>query len=95
MDRQLAQQTEILASSGLEELPFLPSAGGITVPAGYAALGFDTSDDNSDSTTLAELAAKVLEEPLLMQQLSDRVYELMQEDLRQQQERRRNYGRSF
>jgi hypothetical protein len=36
---------------------------------------------------------QVLLDPLLLQQLSDRVYELLQEDLRKQSERSRGYGR--
>ncbi|MEC4806897.1 MAG: hypothetical protein SAJ12_11090 [Jaaginema sp. PMC 1079.18] len=44
---------------------------------------------------LLKLAAIVLENPLLQRQLCDRVYELMQEDLRRQKERCQNYGRRF
>jgi hypothetical protein len=46
--------------------------------------------------TKAEIQAKliehILQNPLMMQQLSDRVYELLREDLRKQQERNQGYG---
>ncbi|MEQ8970833.1 MAG: hypothetical protein RIE73_10605 [Coleofasciculus sp. C1-SOL-03] len=40
---------------------------------------------------LLKLAAKVSQDPLLLRKLSDRVYQLMQEDLRKQRERHKNY----
>jgi hypothetical protein len=36
---------------------------------------------------------QILHDPLLLQQVGDRVYELLQEDLRKQSERSRGYGR--
>ncbi|MEQ8462696.1 hypothetical protein [Coleofasciculus sp. E2-BRE-01] len=42
---------------------------------------------------LLKLAAKVSQDPLLLRKLSDRVYQLMQEDLRKQRERYKNYRR--
>jgi ABC-type glutathione transport system ATPase component len=44
---------------------------------------------------MAQLAQQILQDPLRAMQLSDRVYELLQEDLRIQQERSRGYGRRF
>jgi hypothetical protein len=38
---------------------------------------------------------QILQDPLLLQQLGDRVYELLQEDLRKQSERSRGYGGRF
>lgn len=50
------------------------------------------SDKPKDQVELAKFAAKVLHEPAQMRLLSDRVYELLKEDLRQQKERlARNY----
>jgi hypothetical protein len=82
------------AKSGLEWQPFLPPIGELSVPAGYAASGF-SQDDNLKQKAVLKLAAKILKDPLLQRQLSDRVYELLQEDLRQQRERSRNYGGYF
>jgi len=42
---------------------------------------------------LAKLAEQVLEDPLAVQQLSDRVVQLLQQDLKQQRERHGDYGR--
>jgi len=44
-------------------------------------------------TILLKLAAKVSQDPLLLRKVSDRVYQLMQEDLRKQRERYKNYRR--
>jgi hypothetical protein len=44
---------------------------------------------------IAQLAQQILQDPLRTMQLCDRVYELLQEDLRIQQERSRGYGRRF
>ncbi|MBD1934130.1 MULTISPECIES: hypothetical protein [Cyanophyceae] len=41
-------------------------------------------------SALSKTAAKVLQDPLLLRQLSDQVYKLMIEDLRRQRERSRN-----
>ncbi|NJM65781.1 MAG: hypothetical protein HC851_09040 [Acaryochloris sp. RU_4_1] len=44
--------------------------------------------------TLSETVInRILQDPLLQQQLCDRVYELLQAELRQQSERSRGYGR--
>ena len=64
----------------------------VAISAGYAALRFQTSDRSVDQATLSKLATKVLKDPLLLHNLSDRVYELMQLDLQQQRERSRSYG---
>ena len=63
----------------------------VAISAGYAAPRFQTSDLPHDRATLSKLATKVLKDPLLLLNLSDRVYELMQLDLQQQRERSRNY----
>ncbi len=44
---------------------------------------------------LSALAAEILADPLAMQQLSQRVVELLSEDLRQQRERDRMSGRRW
>lgn len=40
-------------------------------------------------------ATSVLRDPLMLQRLTDRVYDLLLEDLRQQRERTHNYGGVF
>ncbi|MEA5476397.1 hypothetical protein VB774_02080 [Pseudanabaena galeata UHCC 0370] len=50
------------------------------------------SDQPKEEAELAKFAAKVLNEPLQIRLLSDRVYELLTNELRQQKERvGRNY----
>ncbi|UBF30554.1 hypothetical protein K9N68_35855 (plasmid) [Kovacikia minuta CCNUW1] len=38
---------------------------------------------------------RILQDPKLMEQLSDRVYELLRDDLYRQRERNNGYGRHF
>ncbi|MEM9538788.1 MAG: hypothetical protein AAGA60_04665 [Cyanobacteria bacterium P01_E01_bin.42] len=46
-------------------------------------------------SSIAKFAAEVMEDSLLMQQVGDRVYELMIEDFAHQSERYRNYRRGL
>ncbi|MBD2013022.1 hypothetical protein H6F96_03200 [Microcoleus sp. FACHB-53] len=80
-----------MTSLGTE--PSLKPIGDISVPAGYAAPALMQSKGKTeDLAKISKVAGKVLQDPLLMRLLSDRVYKLMLEDLRRQQERSRNYG---
>lgn len=84
---------ETSASSGLEHLLLQQPIGDMGVPAGYAAPGFAGSNSQQDRAAMSKLAEKVLKDPLLLQQLSEQVYKLMQMDLEQQRERSGNYRR--
>ncbi len=46
----------------------------------------------TDMATLAQMAAQLLEDPMAVRQLGDRVFELLQQDLRLQRERSHGYG---
>jgi hypothetical protein len=62
----------------------------------YAAPGrFLDLPPNTDLATLSQLAEQLLQDPLALQQLSDRVLELLHQDLERQQERSRGYGRRW
>lgn len=52
-------------------------------------------DGQTDEISLAKTVRQVQENPLLLRKLSNRVYELLLEDMKNQQERARNYGGSF
>jgi len=53
---------------------------------------FNAATDESRKAELAKFAAQILQEPLQMRLLSDRVYELLTEEVKQQKERLgRNY----
>lgn len=84
---------ETSASSGLGYLPLQQPISDMGVPAGYAAPGFTGSNSQQDRAAMSQLADQVLKDPLLLQQLSEQVYKLMQMDLEQQRERSGNYGR--
>ncbi len=47
----------------------------------------------TDNTEISKLIDKVLRDPLLMRKMSEKVYQLMVEDLRQQRDRSGNYKR--
>lgn len=81
------------ALSDLQVQPFFKPSGDTTSTAGYAAGIFGTSNDGDErQTAIAKAAAKVMQDPLLMRLLSERVYQLLLEDLQNQRERSRNYG---
>ena len=52
------------------------------------------SNSEDEQKAVAKLAAKVMGDRQLMSMLSDKVYQLMLDDLRLQKERHHNYGRS-
>lgn len=52
-----------------------------------------TSDQSPQVASLNRFAAKVIDHPLLMDKLGQRVYQLLQADLQQQRERNGYYGR--
>ncbi len=87
-------QGEAITSLGTE--PSFKPIGETTVPAGYAAPALVQNDGKKEELAkISKAATEVLRDPLQLRLLSDRVYELMLEDLRRQQERSRNYGGSF
>lgn len=51
------------------------------------------SDLKDNFAELSKASAEILGDPLQMIRLADKVYELMLQDLRNQKERSRNYGR--
>jgi len=59
-----------------------------------AAASHSAKADESINKAI-RVAGKYLNEPLILSSLTDRVYELFQQDLRSQQERVKNYGRRW
>lgn len=49
--------------------------------------------DADELSKYAPLASQILDDPVALRQVSDRVFELLCRDLRLQQERRQGYGR--
>ncbi len=81
------------ANTGLEIQRFLKPSSNLTSPAGFAAPPFiHNGNQQVDRAALLKTATRVMQDPLLLRKLSDRVYELMVEDLRYQRERSINYG---
>ena len=96
MSTDSSEQTQSQAITSLGTEPSFKLINDTAVPVGYAAPAFVQRDGNKeDLAQLSNAAGKVLQDPLMLRLLSDRVYELMLEDLRRQQERSGNYGGSF
>ncbi|MEO0870056.1 MAG: hypothetical protein AAFY17_16825 [Cyanobacteria bacterium J06642_11] len=55
----------------------------------------DASMLHPEADQLAKVAGDILADPILFRQLCDRVYELLQKDLRSQRERSYGYGRNL
>ncbi len=84
-------QASALGSESLSQPSLLPAA---VRPAGYASpASFLEFAHPKDRDMLLQLAAQLLSDPLAVQRLSDRVVELLQQDLRLQRERNFGYGR--
>lgn len=64
-------------------------------PAAFATPAHLNVSNSNDLAQLSGLAAQLLQDPLAMQRLSDRVLELLQQDMRLQRERNRGYGRRW
>ena len=62
---------------------------------GYVAPMFVQIKNKEELAEIIPFAEKVLHDPLLLQKLCDRVYELMLEDMRQQRTNNRQYGELF
>ncbi|MGF1521681.1 MAG: hypothetical protein ACFBSF_05100 [Leptolyngbyaceae cyanobacterium] len=58
----------------------------------HALAGF-ASPHQEDADELASLAQQVLDDPVALEQLSDRVFELFKQDIRAQRERSGTYKR--
>ncbi len=75
--------------------PSLAPIGDTASTAGYAAMpaASNAYAATSGSIKAAPAAGKYLSDPLVLSKLTDRVYELLLEDLRSQRERVRNYSK--
>jgi hypothetical protein len=62
--------------------------GDVGSTAGYVGVPSDSSSDRA-----AKIAIKYSQDSLLLSNLTDRVYQLLQQDLYLQRERLNNYGR--
>lgn len=70
----------------------------LAVPSGYTASAQIQTNRQDNQITFQELskaAARIQEDPLKVQQLADRIYQLMLEDLHQEKQRNNNYGGLF
>ncbi len=80
------------ADSATYKLPALAriQPGAYAAPARFLHLDHDQELDQ-----LCQLAGELLQDPLAVDQLRDRVLELLQQDLQRQQERSGGYGRRW
>lgn len=84
-------QNDIYNSADRE--PFLPPHG-THQPSGFSAPAqVQSSLSRQQQEQMAQVANDLLRDPMLLTQFCDRIYDLMQTDLQQQQERHRGYGR--
>ena len=64
----------------------------LSSPAGFVApANVQTNLDRQDFEAISQAASKILENPLEVRQLAERIYQLMQEDVRLQRDRSGNY----
>ncbi|MEH1933078.1 MAG: hypothetical protein V7L14_05005 [Nostoc sp.] len=70
-----------------QQQSFFTFDGDVGGTAGYAGVSV-----TSDASKVAKIASKYLNDSLLLNQLTEQVYKLLQEDMRSQRERLGNYG---
>lgn len=79
---------------GTEQSVMLPPGGSVANPLGFVAPAILQSDHSPKvKAEMAEVAAKLARDPIAMQLFCDRVYKLLSNDLKAQQERTYGYGR--
>lgn len=80
---------EYNSHSSWEPIGKSSKAAGFSIPAPFQTDRRPTDDINFES--LQKAAQKIKDDPLKVQQLADRVYALLLEDLQQQKERKGSY----
>jgi len=85
---------QISPQAGDEAATFLPPEYAAVDPIGFAAAAILQSQHSlAVKRELAAVAGQLVQNPLAMQLFCDRVYELLQDDLRLHRDRSPNYGR--
>jgi len=83
-----------LSAEGSQRATFLPPSGSVSNPAGFVAPAILQSEHPPVvKTQMAKVAAKLAQDPMAMRLFCDRIYQLLQDDLRLQQDRLYSYGK--
>lgn len=79
---------------GAEAATFLPPTGAIAAPVGFVGSAiFQSAQPPEVKAKMAEIAAELSRDPVAMQLFCDRVYQLLHDDIQQQQDRSHSYGK--
>ncbi|MBE9079833.1 hypothetical protein IQ241_21475 [Romeria aff. gracilis LEGE 07310] len=82
------------STKGAEQATFLPPSGSISNPAGFVAPAILQSQPPlAMKQMMAKVAEQLAHDPMAMRQFCDRIYQLLCDDIRAQQERAQRYGR--
>lgn len=81
-------------ATGAEQATFLPTNGHITSPAGFVMPAIYQSERSPEvKAKMVEVAARLAKDPISLRLFCDRIYQLLQDDIQQQQDRTHSYGR--
>lgn len=81
-------------TAGDEKATFLPSDSAAVSPVGFAAAAIlQSNHSQAVKQEMATVAARLVKDPNIMRLFCDRVYQLLQDDLRAHQERTHGHGR--
>ena len=81
-------------NTGIEQATFLPTNGHITTPASFVMPAIYQSERSPEvKAKMAEVAAQLTKDPISLRLFCDRIYQLLQNDIQQQQDRTHSYGR--
>ena len=81
-------------SAGDEQATFLPPHWPVANPLGFVAPAIlQSNQPPAVKQKMAQVAATLVDDPMAMRQFCDRIYQLLKDDVRSQQERSYRYRR--
>ena len=80
--------TQLDPMAGAEQATFLPPSGMVSNPAGFVAPAIVQSNHMLEvKQMMAQVAVRLTQNPMEMQQFCDRIHQLLRDDIQAQQER--------
>lgn len=80
--------TQLNSNDGAEQATFLPPARSVSNPAGFVAPAIIQSNHSLEvKQIMAQVAAKLSDSPMAMEEFCDRIHQLLRDDIQTQQER--------
>lgn len=80
--------TQLDPMAGAQQATFLPPSGSVSNPAGFVAPAIAQSNHTLEvKQIMAQVAMKLANNPMAMEEFCDRIHQLLRDDIHTQQER--------